>query len=115
MAQKKLGKEFAGIAKNLDIIQRNAETRKNPRSNISKLFMPPDSTDRLLTAPVKAIRISRRHSHSASCQEPVRRSLGPPGPPGPLGPPGPPGPPGPLGPPGPPGQLGLSVLPGQSG
>jgi len=56
--------------------------------------MPPDSTDRLLTAPVRAARISRRHSHSASCQEPVRR---PPGPHGPHGPPGPPGPPGPLG------------------
>jgi hypothetical protein len=62
--------------------------------------MPPDSTNRLLTAPIRAIRISRRPSHSASCQEPVRR------PPGPPGPPGPPVPPGPLGPPGPPGPLG---------
>src|SRR6266702_833543 len=101
--------------------------------HISKLFMPPDSTDRLLTAPVRAARISRRHSHSVSCQEPVRRSLGPPGPPGPIGTPGPPGtpgqprpprpprqpgppgPPGQSGTPGPPGQSGLSVLPGQSG
>jgi len=49
------------------------------------LFIPPDSTDRLLTAPVRAVRISRRHSHSASCQEPVRRPLGPLGPSGPSG------------------------------
>ena len=48
--------------------------------------MPPDSTGRFLTAPVRAVRSSRRHSHSASCQEPVRR---PPGPPGALGAPGP--------------------------
>ena len=34
--------------------------------------MPPDSTDRFLTAPVRAARSSRRHSHSVSCQEPVR-------------------------------------------
>ncbi len=68
--------------------------------------MPLDSIDRFLTAPVRAARISRKHSHSVFCQEPVRRSLGPPGPPGPLGLPGPPGPPG---------QSGLSVLPGQSG
>ena len=74
--------------------------------------MPPDSTDRFLTAPVRTARISRRHSHSASCQEPVRRSLGPPGPPGPLGPPGPSGP---LGPSGPPGPLGQLVLSGQLG
>ena len=40
--------------------------------NISKLFMPPDITSRFLTAPVRAIRSSRRHSHSVSCQEPVR-------------------------------------------
>jgi len=55
------------------------------------MFMPPDSTDRFLTAPVRAVRSSRRHSHSASCQELVRRSLGPPGPPGPPGPSGPSG------------------------
>jgi len=53
--------------------------------------MPPNSTDRLLTAPVRAARISRRPLHSVSCQEPVRR------PPGPNGPNGPPGPSGPLG------------------
>ena len=47
--------------------------------------MPPDSTDRFLTAPVRAVRSFRRHSHSVSCQEPVRR---PPGPLGPLGAPG---------------------------
>ena len=67
--------------------------------------MPPDSTDRFLTAPVRAVRSSRRHSHLVSCQEPVRRPPGPPGPPGPLGPPGPPGPSGLLGLSGPPGQL----------
>ena len=39
------------------------------RPYISKLFMPPDSTDRLLAAPVKAARCSRRYSHSASYQE----------------------------------------------
>ena len=74
--------------------------------------MPPNSTDRFLTAPVRTARISRRHLHSASCQEPVRRSLGPPGPPGPPGPLGPSRPPGLLGPPGPLGQL---VLLGQLG
>jgi len=60
--------------------------------------MPPNSTNRFLTAPIRAVRSSRRHSHSASCQEPVRRSpelYGLYGPYGPLGPPGPPGPPGP--------------------
>ena len=56
--------------------------------------MPPDSTDRFLIAPVRAVRSFRRHSHSVSCQEPVRR---PPGPPGLLGAPGAPGPSGPLG------------------
>ena len=75
---------------------------------ISKLFMPSGSTDRFLTAPIRAVRSSRRHSHSVSCQEPVRR---PPGPPGPLGAPGAPGPSGlsgllrPLGLSGPPVQL----------
>ena len=72
--------------------------------------MPPDSTDRFLIAPVRTVRISRRYSHSASCQDPVRRSLGPLGPPGPLGLSGPPGllgPPGPSGPPGLSGPLGL--------
>jgi len=57
--------------------------------------MPPNSTNRLLIAPIRAARISRRHLHSASYQEPIRR---PPGLYGPLGPPGPPGPLGPLGP-----------------
>ena len=50
--------------------------------------MPPDSTSRFLTAPVRAVRSSRRHSHLASYQEPVRR---PPRPPGALGAPGPSG------------------------
>ena len=62
--------------------------------------MPPDSTDRFLTAPVRAVRSSRRHLHSVSCQEPVRR------PPGLLGP---------LGAPGAPGAPGLSGLLGPSG
>ena len=44
--------------------------------------MPPDSTDRFLTAPVRAVRSFRRYLHLVSCQEPVRR---PPGPPGLLG------------------------------
>ena len=39
---------------------------------ISKLFMPPSSTNRFLMAPIKAARNSRRHLHSISCQEPVR-------------------------------------------
>ena len=39
---------------------------------ISKLLMPLSSTDRFLTAPVRATRSSRRHSHSVSCQEPAR-------------------------------------------
>jgi len=56
------------------------------------LFIPPNSTNRLLTAPVRAIRISRRHSHSVSYQESVRRPLRPPGPSGPSGPSRPSGP-----------------------
>ena len=64
--------------------------------------MPPGSTDRFLTASIRAVRSSRRHSHSVSCQEPVRR---PPRPPGPPGAPGAPGPSGPSGPSGPPVQL----------
>ena len=62
--------------------------------------MPPDSTDRFLTAPVRAARSSRRHLHSVSCQEPARSLPGAcmsPGPSGTLGPPGPPGPSGPSG------------------
>ena len=35
--------------------------------------MPPDSTDRFLIAPIRAIRSFRKHSYSISCQEPVRR------------------------------------------
>ena len=57
--------------------------------------MPPDSTGRFLTAPVRAVRSFRRHLHSASYQEPVRR------PPGPLGASEAPGPSRPLGPSGP--------------
>jgi len=57
--------------------------------------MPPGSTDRILTAPVRTARSFRRHSHLVSCQEPVKRSPGPPGAPGPPGPPGPSGPSGP--------------------
>ena len=53
--------------------------------------MPPDSTDRFLIAPVRAVRSSRRHLHSVSYQEPIRR---PPGPPGPLEAPKAPGAPG---------------------
>ena len=67
--------------------------------------MPPGSTDRFLIAPVRAVRSSRRHSHSVSCQEPVRRPPGPSGPPGAPGAPGAPGPSGPSGPSGPPVQL----------
>ena len=49
----------------------------------------------LLTAPVRAVRSSRRHSHLVSCQEPVRSLSGAcmlPGPSGTSGPPGPSGP-----------------------
>ena len=65
---------------------------KDFSSYISKLFMPPDSTGGFLTAPVRAVRSSRRHSHSASCQEPVRMLPGLLGTSGTPGPPGPPGP-----------------------
>ena len=68
--------------------------------------MPPDSTDRFLTAPVRAIRSSRRHSHLVFCQESVRR---PPGLLGPSGASGAPGAPGPLR------LLGLLGLSGPSG
>ena len=34
--------------------------------------MPPDSTGRFLTAPVRAIRSFRKYSHLVSYQEPVR-------------------------------------------
>ena len=61
--------------------------------------MPPDSTDRFLTAPVRAVRSFRRHLYLVFCQEPVRR------PPGPLGPLGAPGALGPLGLSGPSGPL----------
>ena len=68
--------------------------------------MPPDSTDRFLIAPIRAVRSSRRHLHLASCQEPARRPLRPPRPPRPPRLPRPPRTPGPLGPPGPPGPQG---------
>ena len=67
--------------------------------------MPPDSTDRFLIAPVRAVRSSRRHSHLVSCQEPVRRPPRPLGLLGALGAPGAPGASGPLGLSGPPVQL----------
>ena len=54
--------------------------------------MPPNSTGRFLTAPVRAVRSSRRHSHLASCQEAVKRPPRPlraSGAPGPLEPSGP--------------------------
>ena len=54
--------------------------------------MPPDSTGRFLTAPIRAVRSSRKHLHSASCQEPVRILPGPLGTLEPLRPLGPPGP-----------------------
>ena len=54
--------------------------------------MPSGSTDRFLTAPVRAVRSSRRHLYLVSCQEPVRRPPGLPGPPGAPGPSGPSGP-----------------------
>jgi hypothetical protein len=54
--------------------------------------MPPGSTDRFLTAPIKAVRSFRKHLYLVSCQEPVRRPprlLGPLGALGALGAPGP--------------------------
>ena len=74
--------------------------------------MPSNSTDRFLIAPIRAIRSSRRHSHSVFCQEPVRRPPGLLGPLEALGPPGAPGllrPSGLLGPLGPSGPLGPLV------
>ena len=55
--------------------------------------MPPDSTDKFLTAPIRATRSFRRHLHLVFCQEPVRSCIlpkllgtsGPPRPPGPSG------------------------------
>jgi hypothetical protein len=47
--------------------------------------MPPDSADRFLTAPIRAVRSSKRHLYLVSCQESVRRLLGPHRPHGPLG------------------------------
>ena len=35
--------------------------------------MPPDSTNRFLIVPIRAIRSSRRHLHLVFYQEPVRR------------------------------------------
>ena len=71
--------------------------------------MPFNSTDRFLTAPIRAIRSSRRHLHLVFCQEPVRR------PPRPLGPPGAPRAPGPLGLSGPSGLSGPLELSRPSG
>ena len=68
--------------------------------------MPPDSTDRFLTAPVRAVRSSKKHLHLASCQRPARRLLKLPKPPRPPRPPGLSKTLGPLGPPEPPGPLG---------
>jgi len=53
--------------------------------------MPSNSTNRLLIAPIRAARISRRPLYLVSCQEPIRR------PPKPNGLNGPPGLSGPLG------------------
>ena len=50
--------------------------------------MPPGSTNRFLTAPIRAVRSFRRHSHSVSYQEPIRRPPRPLGPLGALGAPG---------------------------
>ena len=47
--------------------------------------MPFNSTDRFLTAPVRAVRSFRRYLHLVFCQEPVRRLSGPLGPLGALG------------------------------
>ena len=60
--------------------------------------MPPDSTDRFLIAPVRAVRSSRRHLYLVFCQEPVRRPPGLLGPLGALGALRPSGAPGLLGP-----------------
>ena len=38
--------------------------------------MPSGSTDMFLTAPIRAVRSSRRHLHLVFCQEPVRRPPG---------------------------------------
>ena len=59
--------------------------------------MPLSSTNRFLTAPVRAIRSFRRHSYLVFCQEPVRRLPGLLGPPKALGALGAPGPSGLLG------------------
>ena len=86
--------------------------RVNLLSYISKLFMPPDSADRSLTVPIRAVRSFRKHLYLISCQEPVRRPLrlyglhGPLGSLGSLGPLGFLGPLRPLGPLGPLGQSG---------
>ena len=53
--------------------------------------MPPSSTDMFLTAPVRAIRSSKRHLYSVFYQEPVRRPLRPLGLLGALRAPGAPG------------------------
>ena len=35
--------------------------------------MPPNSTDRFLTVPIRAVKSFKKHLHLASCQEPIRR------------------------------------------
>ena len=55
--------------------------------------MPLNSTDRFLTAPVRAVRSFKRHLYSASYQEPIKRLFRPPKPPKLSGTPRPPGPP----------------------
>ena len=42
--------------------------------------MPPDSADRFLTVPARAVRSSRRYLYLVFYQEPVRRLFGPHGP-----------------------------------
>jgi hypothetical protein len=43
---------------------------------ISKLFMPFNSTNRFLIAPIRAVGSSKKHLHSVSYQFPVRNLLG---------------------------------------
>ena len=80
--------------------------------------MPSNSTNRFLIAPVRAIRSFKKHLHSASYQEPVKRPpelYGLSGLSGLLGPSGPLGPSGLLGLLRPPEPPGLLVQLGQSG
>jgi hypothetical protein len=43
---------------------------------MSKLFMPSNSTNKFLIAPIRAVRNFRRHLHSIFYQEPFRNLLG---------------------------------------